>query len=861
MAIVFTSFFDEVSKYRDEGLRDYQAHHKHDIYKRWKVVNSVLLQMPTGTGKTRLFVSMINDFKQYSESHKTQIKTLIITHRKELVEQIKNELYWNYDIKSTLITANNKDSHYNPLPVCIASIQTLQRRLEAHWYNYPFDFIIVDEAHHSKARTYKKVLDAYNHAKILGVTATPYRLNGEGFTDEYKELIISPSVKRYIEAGWLSNYDYYSIKENSDLYKGLDDIPLDKYGEYATTPLWNYISRDRIRSEIVGSYLKYAKGKKAIIYTINKAHNKQLCQEFKQCSVIACDIDSDTSGDERRRIVQEFREGKIDVLCNVDIFTEGFDCPDVEVIQLARPTKSLGLYLQQVGRGLRIAEGKRKVLFLDNVGLYNRFGFPASKRMWHKHFLGQEVDESSRFVSKLDSDEPFEMEKRYRDLSEGCEKMTLIDSTGINKVIEEAKSKNLKKIINDVFETNQKKYEEFVVGYSELHMSYSSELIEDLVNPCTSIISECEDLFFWKQRIKKEFKPIIQNNEIVYVGYLDLDDYIRTKSKMILSRFKNELSKSRSFLFEQLNEYTAEQLYYFFSNEYGNNHIMTKKFKSFCLCGYGNLHWKKIVDMWNSPELERKMIINRSDNNTKDLSKRQQSQSFVFSVGDRVTHYLWGEGTINEIVLNGSLYSVLFDSLPSQNTYVKPQVLLKENSEVDNDNKTIIRNSEDEINNGSSIYRNEEVEVNNLLLESFATGNSAELETESLSIINSGRGCHLVNSQNKTVFSSSGKLVRIRGNFYRVNYVWSSVTITLLGKHDDGMFYAKKKIIQARYHTALFKSIDRNTYLEQIEDVRPLENNLEKYKVKISGVWYDGDGYKIQWTSIPFENEKTKIPK
>ena len=192
--------------------------------------------------------------------------------------------------------------------------------------------------------------------------------------------------------------------------------------------------------------------------------------------------------------------------------------------------------------------------------------------------------------------------------------------------------------------------------------------------------------------------------------------------------------------------------------------------------------------------------------------------------------------------MNGSLYGILFDSLPSQNTYVKPQVLLKENSEVDNDNKTIIRNSEDEINNGSSIYRNEETEVDNLLLESFSTGSTTELESESLSIINSGKGCRLVNTQNETVFSSMGKLLRIRGNFFRVNYLWSSVTITILGKLYDGMYYANKRIILARYHTALFKSINRNTYMEQIEDIRPLVNNQEKYRVKISGIWYDGDG-------------------
>ena len=283
MKHVDTIFFDEISSFKDDGLRDYQVHHKLDIYKRWKNVDSILLQMPTGTGKTRLFVSMINDFKRYSESHETEIKVLIVTHRKELVEQIKNELFWNYNIKSTLITAENKYSHYKPLPVCVASIQTLHRRLEEHWYDFPFDFVVIDEAHHTKASTYKEIMNAYSGAKFLGVTATPYRLNGEGFTNEYNELIVSPSVKRFIEAGWLSNYDYYSIKEDSDLYQGLEDIPLDKYGEYATTPLWSYIGRDRIRSEIVGSYLKYARGKKAIIYTINKAHNTQLCEKFKQC--------------------------------------------------------------------------------------------------------------------------------------------------------------------------------------------------------------------------------------------------------------------------------------------------------------------------------------------------------------------------------------------------------------------------------------------------------------------------------------------------------------------------------------------------------------------------------------------------
>ena len=685
MAVIDTFFFDELSHYKDYGLRDYQAYLKCEIYTKWKDISSILLQMPTGTGKTRLFVSMINDFKQYSESHNVEVKVLIVTHRKELVDQIKSELFYNYNIKSTLITAENKDSHTNPRPVCVASIQTLHRRLERHWHDYPFDFVIIDEAHHTKATTYKKVIKAYPGAKFLGVTATPYRLNGEGFTDEYQELIISPSVKRFIEAGWLSNYDYYSIKEDSDLYQGLEDVPLDKYGEYATTPLWNYIGNGRIRSEIVGSYLKYAKGKKAIIYTINKAHNKQLCAEFKQCGIIARDIDSDTNADERKRIVAAFRQGDIDVLCNVDIFTEGFDCPDVEVIQLARPTKSLGLYLQQVGRGLRVAAGKRKVMFLDNVGLHNRFGFPASKRMWRKHYIGQEIDENSHFVLKeCKEEEPFEMGGRHRDLSEGCEKMMLLESTGFNKIIENAKinyqverEKRLKYLIEAVFKNNQLVYDEYVSCYSEYNMSFTSELKEDLVTPCTHINSECKDILYWKNRIKLEIKPVIKGNEIVYESYEDLDEYMRIKSKMILSRFMDELSKSRAYLFQELDDYTAEQMLSFFTNEYGTQHIMTKKMLAFAQHGYSDFNWIKMARMWDSPKLESPI----DDNCKKRFNTKNRTNSpEEFKVGDKVKHHLWGSGTINEIVLGNLLYSVDFDSLSTHYTFVKANTLIKDDT-------------------------------------------------------------------------------------------------------------------------------------------------------------------------------------
>lgn len=700
MRILGADFFDEVSKYQDDGLRDYQIHHKKDIYQSWKETNSILLQMPTGTGKTRLFVSMINDFKRYHELHRTKIDVLIVTHRKELVEQIKNELYRNYGIRSTLITADNKDSHRNPLPVCVASIQTLQRRLEQHWYNYPFDFLIIDEAHHTKAATYKKIVDAYSYAKLLGVTATPYRLNGEGFTNEFHKLIISPSVKSFIEAGWLSNYDYYSIKEDNELYKGLENIPLDKYGEYATTPLWNYIKHDSIRAEVVGSYLKYAKGKKGIIYTISKAHNKQLCEEFRECGVSAFDIDSDTSAEERKDIVQRFRNGEIDVICNVDIFTEGFDCPDVEVIQLARPTKSLGLYLQQVGRGLRIAPGKKKVLFLDNVGLHNRFGFPASKRMWKKHYVGTEIEESTKYISK-ENDEPFELEKHYT-YEEGFEELSLIESTGVNDIIEEAKTgylveleKKLKVIVDSIFETNRRVFKEYVEVFSEDHLGISSEIKEDLVVPCSFVMCDCLDEEELEKRIKREFKPIIKNGSIIYESYQDIDEYIREKQKMILERFKSELSKAREQDYKELENYNAEQLRNFFEVNYGFGHPMTQKFSLFCDNHLEDLTWSEIVKKWDTIEYKKKgktalekeerssvkSVIKKNDVNEKANNNDSiEDPTIKFKINDRVKHSNYGIGTV--VGIKGRLYNVTFDNKATICVHPLELNLVKQNNIV-----------------------------------------------------------------------------------------------------------------------------------------------------------------------------------
>ena len=407
----------------DSSLRDYQQENKQKIYDAWGKTNSVMLQMPTGTGKTRLFVSIIKDIFHYGHDKKTSAKILIMVHRTELIDQIDQTLKFHYNLEHGIIQAGEKES--KTFPIQLASVQTLSRRLD-NWTDKEFDFIVVDEAHHVKAESYQKIIKAFPHAKLLGVTATPVRLDGRGFTDTFEKLIVSPNVRSFIKKGYLSEYEYYSVPRNSYIQKEINGIKKFSQGDYAESELERVCDNMQIRSQVVKTYLEFAKGKKGIVYTINKAHNYNLAVQFNKNGVPAIAIDSDTPKEQRERYIEQFRKGEYKIICNVNLFTEGFDCPDIEFIQLARPTKSLSLYLQQVGRGLRISKDKDKTLFLDNVGLYNSFGFPSSSRRWMQHFLGKGNYESGE--NEIDTIS-VEHKRRPPIINEGNEIVHLIQTT------------------------------------------------------------------------------------------------------------------------------------------------------------------------------------------------------------------------------------------------------------------------------------------------------------------------------------------------------------------------------------------------------------------------------------------------
>ena len=415
--MVINSYSDIYKK--DPSLRPYQEKAKEEIFESWDEVDNVMFQMPTGTGKTRLFTSIIRDINDYSIKHREPVKILIIAHRTELIDQIDESLT-KYSVPHNVI-AGGRDRNYK-YPVNVASIQTIthpNNLRDAKKLNV--QFVIIDEAHHALATTYKKLWKLYPDSKKLGVTATPWRMNHQSFLDLFDKLVLSMPIKDFIKQGYLAPYKYFSLRSDSEIQSTIDDIELDRFGEYKEQSMEEKMDIGSIRAQLLDSYLSLAEGRKGIIYAINIIHAKHICEEYEKAGYKAVSIDSKTPAAERKDLVGKFKKGLIDIIVNVDIFSEGFDCPDIEFIQLARPTRSLVKYLQQVGRGLRITAKKQECIILDNVGMYSRFGLPNARRHWKQHFLGRNVEEEPKKVVSKGTGK-----SRNVDLSEGTEDMELI---------------------------------------------------------------------------------------------------------------------------------------------------------------------------------------------------------------------------------------------------------------------------------------------------------------------------------------------------------------------------------------------------------------------------------------------------
>ena len=427
-------------------LFDYQEDMKERIEKALRLHRSVMAQMPTGTGKTVLLASVVESFlREHSNCN-----VWIVAHRRELVSQIRETIervfskthpssltikedFSNHPVNSSKITPSlftlkeGSTSHPGPLtlrgeggnrptrcseplrskvggpskvsPDCLSAsaFNVPIKAVSIQWLSKHYDeieeepgMIVIDEAHHALAKTYKEMWERFPNAKFLGLTATPCRLNGKGFTDLFDVLVQSWSVPEFISKGRLATYDFVSIKSDGVTQRLIDSLQKrGADGDYQNKEMDMLLNKKPSIERLYQSLEEFGKDRKGIVYAINISHAQKITKLYQENGVKAIAIDSKTPATERQQDIEAFKKGDIQVLVNVDIFSEGFDCPDVEFVQLARPTLSLAKYLQMVGRGLRVAKGKKNCVIIDNVGLYRVFGLPSQVWNWNAMFEGK----------------------------------------------------------------------------------------------------------------------------------------------------------------------------------------------------------------------------------------------------------------------------------------------------------------------------------------------------------------------------------------------------------------------------------------------------------------------------------------
>ena len=507
-------------------LFDYQEDMKERIEKALRLHRSVMAQMPTGTGKTVLLASVVESFlREHSNCN-----VWIVAHRRELVSQIQETIERVFfesprpsfqrglhflpkplflrkrgcnrptRCSEPLRSKDGGPSKVSPdcagwdrlgmsgaskvSPDCLSAsaFNVPIKAVSIQWLSKHYDeieeepgMIVIDEAHHALAKTYKEMWERFPKAKFLGLTATPCRLNGKGFNDLFDVLVQSWSVPEFISKGRLATYDFVSIKSDGVTQRLIDSLQKrGADGDYQNKEMDMLLNKKPSIERLYRSLEEFGKDRKGIVYAINISHANAIAEFYREHGIAAVAIDSKTPASERRMLIERFKasslsfskitpslftlkEGStshpdpltlrgeggnrptrcseplrskdggpskvspdcagwdrltdtclragdglgatclraadglapIQVLVNVDIFSEGFDCPDVEFVQLARPTLSLAKYLQMVGRGLRVAKGKKNCVIIDNVGLYRVFGLPSQVWNWNAMFEGK----------------------------------------------------------------------------------------------------------------------------------------------------------------------------------------------------------------------------------------------------------------------------------------------------------------------------------------------------------------------------------------------------------------------------------------------------------------------------------------
>lgn len=344
-------------------LRDYQQDLLQRTKNALKTNKSVLFQLPTGGGKTAVLTELVCD------AVANGLRVNVIVHRDELVSQVAASL-----VRRGLqpFVVNAKASRYVPhdARVFVSMVQTLAKRSVI-----PVDLIVIDEAHHAVSPTYQNIIDATKPKYLVGCTATPERLDGKGLHDVFDELVQGLSPHELIEQGWLVPSDIYACP--------LAYEPKEKScGDFTNAASRDVMQASVLHGDVIASWQAYATNKQTIAYAVSVDLAEQYASEYQAAGVVAECVSARTDKRTRGNIVNRFRSGQSRVLINVAIVTEGFDVPACECVQMLRPTASLALYLQMVGRVLRPAKNKTKAIILDHAGNVLRLGYPEQPRRW-----------------------------------------------------------------------------------------------------------------------------------------------------------------------------------------------------------------------------------------------------------------------------------------------------------------------------------------------------------------------------------------------------------------------------------------------------------------------------------------------
>ena len=363
-----------------------------------KGINRQLVVLPTGAGKTVIFSHL-------PQTKKDSLPMLVLAHRAELLHQAKEKISWsNPELDIQIEQADNVAGYCD---VVVASVPTLGRAESERILKYPKDYfkcIVIDEAHHAAAPTYRRILDYFNPSLLLGVTATPQRSDSTRLTDVFDEIVYYKTIQDLIEDGYLCSLVGYRIKTDTDI----SGVATNE-GDYNASQLEDAIDTPQRNAHIVAAYHSLVPESKAIVFCAGVKHANNLASSFSATQVPTEVILGDTSAQDREHILARFKSGETRVLVNVGVLTEGFDEPSIQSIILARPTRSTLLYTQIVGRGTRLYEGKPHCTILDfadttkgkkPIGLPSLLGLPP------------EFD--------LQGQDLIEVAKKYKELEDYC---------------------------------------------------------------------------------------------------------------------------------------------------------------------------------------------------------------------------------------------------------------------------------------------------------------------------------------------------------------------------------------------------------------------------------------------------------